>query len=393
MRKRIRESVDRNYEKVAAVCRDIYENPEIALQEVHASAVLKDLLGGEGFEVEENCAGLPTAFKAAKKNGPGPRVAIMAEYDALPEIGHACGHHLIAGMSLLAGIGLAECLEEYQGEVAVFGTPAEETGDGKAQMAKAGCFDGYDIGIMLHPFYGNCVAPRISAIGVYDFTFIGKESHAGAAPFEGINALDAVVTMYDSVSMMRQQLKDGTRIGAIVLAGGTVSNSIPDKCSIRYEVRSLDMDYYHQVVEQVRRCAQAAALATGCEMEWIQSAPTCASLVPSPVLVREFETLMREFNMDEEQESVDMGSTDLGEVNQIIPTIHPLVKMVENGEKAHTVEFLKAANAPYAWKKMKEYGELLACLGLRIFEDPQVLRELREEREQKRRRNVQENKG
>ncbi|MDR3552028.1 MAG: amidohydrolase [Clostridia bacterium] len=357
----------------------LYAHPETANQESESSKRVMAFLRDAGFEIEPECAGLPTAFKASKRSGDGPKVAIMAEYDALPGLGHGCGHHLISAMSTGAGIALASLLSEMPGEVAVFGTPAEETGDGKSVMAKAGVFDDYDVGIMLHPCPVHYTAPIILAIGAYDFEFTGLASHAGSRPYEGINALDALVLMYNGVSVLRQQLKDGTRIAGIVLKGGDVTNVIPDQCTIRYEVRARKLSDYHATVGKVVNCAKGAALATGCTLNFFQSEPLCMPLEESPALAAEYHKLLDEYGLCEEGEDV-VGATDLGDVGAIIPALQPFFKICTHFELPHTEDFLRAANEPYAYEQMLLGTELLARLGLRVFEDPGLLITLRAEK-------------
>jgi len=381
MKEIIRQAVETNASDVKSVCSGIYAHPETANHEVEACKALVKLLKEKGFAVEENYTGQPTAFRATKKNGQGPRIAIPVEYDALPGIGHACGHHLIAAMSVLTGISLAEALGKYCGEVTLFGTPAEETGEGKPPMVEQGAFDDYDAAMMLHPASFTCVEPKITSIGVYDITFYGKTAHCGAAPHDGINALDAVVSLYNSVSMMRQQMKDGTRIAAIVIEGGAMTNSVPDKCVIRYEIRTLDMDYYEHVRSRLEKCAQAAAIATGCTVDFRLSMPVCASMTASKSLAEAYQKILDETGKTDVRRESDPFATDMGEISLVVPSLHPLVKVSQVEEKLHTEEFLKATNLPYAWEQAKEYAYTMARLGLQIFEDEQLLAALRSERE------------
>ncbi len=386
MKELIKQSIDKYYDEVKAIATSIYENPEIANEEVNSTKIIVELLKKHGYEVEENLVSLPTAFSATKKNGDGPKIAIPIEYDALPEIGHACGHHMIAGMSLLGGMALADVLSKYNGTVTLFGTPAEETGEGKPPIVDAGLIDDYDCGMMLHPFSRNIVNPVVTSIGVYDITFTGKTSHAGAAPSEGVNALDAVVQMYNAVSMMRQQMKDGTRLEAIVLKGGAMINSIPDHCVIRYETRTLTMEYYDHVVERLENCAKAAALATGCTVDFRLSMPICSAMSASPALDKAYRALLADAGITPDEGRGEPIATDMGEFDTVIPSIHPMVQLSDNNEKLHTKEFLEALNMPYAWDKMKEHATILAYLGLEVFENEELLKELRAEREIKRAR-------
>lgn len=382
MKERIKSTIEAMAPELTGLAKWIYAHPEIANEEFESSKKVMEFLAAAGFSVTPDFKGLPTAFKAVRKNGDGPKVAIMAEYDALPGLGHGCGHHLIAAMGAGAGIALANALDGKPGEVAVFGTPAEETGDGKSALAKAGAFDDYDVAIIMHPCSIHYTSPVILAISAYDFTFTGRASHAGARPYEGVNALDAVVLMYNAVGLMRQQLKDGTRVAGIVVSGGDVTNVIPDRCAVRYEVRAKKLDYYNAVVERLVNCAKGAALATGCTLEHAQCEPLCMPLEESPLLATEYHKLLDEYGLAEEGEDV-IGSTDMGDVSRIIPSLHPFFKVSNNFELPHTAEFLRAVNEPYAYSQMLLGTELLARLGLTIFEDEALLTKLRAEKARK----------
>jgi amidohydrolase len=376
MKDRVMSEVEKNRDKVLALSDYIMENPEIAMEEHKAAGKLAEYLRNEGFEVEENLAGMATAFRATKKNGDGPRIAFLAEYDALPVYGHACGHSLIAAMSVGAGAALATILDTFQGEIGIIGTPGEEIGEGKPYLIEKGIFDGYDAAMMVHPFASTCVDPVVTTIGGYDFTFEGKTAHAGAKPFEGVNALDAVVMLYNGVSVLRQQLRDGTRIHGIIPEGGTVVNSIPDRCRIRLEVRAKELDYYNGVVDKVINCAKAASLATGCKLEYSQFERTCLGLNENPVLVEIFRDKLAELGV-QEGPPVFGGSTDMGDVSYKLPAIHPFLKCAENDEFPHTGEFLEAMKMPYAKESAVTGMKLLALTGLALFENPELVKKLK----------------
>lgn len=376
MKERIVAEIERNKQRIMELSDYILENPEVALEEFKASRKLAEFLRSEGFQVEEALAGMSTAFRATKRNGDGPRIAFLAEYDALPGYGHACGHNLISAMSVGAVVALATILDTYGGEISIFGTPGEEIGEGKPYLIEKGVFDGYDAAMMIHPFSSTCADPVVTTIGGYDFTFEGKTAHAGAKPFEGVNALDAVVMLYNGVSVLRQQLRDGTRIHGIIPEGGTVVNSIPDRCRIRLEVRAKELDYYSEVVEKVVNCAKAASLATGCKLEYSQFERTCLGLNENPVLVEIFKEKLKELGIPEGP-PVFGGSTDMGDVSYRLPAIHPFLKCAENDEFPHTEEFLEAMKKPYAKESAVTGMKLLALTGLALFENPELLDKLK----------------
>lgn len=382
MKNIIEKSIKDNFGEVLALANKLKANPEIAMQEFETCKLLKEFLAGKGFNVESNPAGLETAFVATKKNGEGPKVAIAVEYDALPEVGHTCGHHYIMAMSVLSGLALADCLEKFGGEVTLFGTPGEETGEGKPPMVEAGYFDDYDFAMMQHPHCTTCADPVVTSIGVYDITFKGKLAHSGVEPHNGVNALDACMQLYNSVSMARQQFVDGTRLNAIMLSGGAMINSIPDSCTIRYEIRTLNMGYYYHVEERLHNMAKAAALSTGCELQYNLAMPICAPVEEDRSLVDVWKGVLLEYGLCETAERPNPFATDMGDVSLRIPTIHPMVKMTKGGENLHTPEFLCALERDYAVSMLETYSAVMAVTGLRVLEDENLLRELREKRVQ-----------
>jgi amidohydrolase len=377
MKQIIKSEIKRIEEDILDLSQYLLDNPEPALKEFKAVEKITAYLKDQGFEVEGNLGGLATAFKATKKTGEGPKLVYVAEYDALPEYGHACGHHLIAGMGVGAGVVLAKILEEIPGEVTIIGTPAEETGDGKPVLVEQGYFTDYDAAMMIHPFDKTVVDPVITPIGGYDFVFNGKTSHAGGAPHNGVNALDGVVMLYNAISVLRQQLRDDARISIIILEGGTVANAIPDKARIRLEFRALDMDYFNKMIEKAINCAKGAALATGCEVDYAISEIICAGLDENERLAELFRETLNEYGVEEDGHKILLGASDIGNVGQVIPTIHPMLKVVQNGEGLHTSEFLEASFAPYAKKQMMLGIELLAMTGLKLFQNQDLIGELK----------------
>lgn len=365
-------------EKFLSLSTWLYENPEIAMEEVESAKKIAQFLREQNFEVEEQLGGMETAFRGTIKNGEGPRLAFVAEYDALPGNGHACGHHMIAGMSVAAAVCLAEVLKELPGEISVIGTPAEEIGEGKPYLIDKGIFDGYDAVLMLHPYNSTNIYPDIIAIGGIDFSFIGKPAHAGAEPHMGVNALDAVVLFYNNVNALRQQLKDRTRIHGIILEAGSAANIIPAFGKVRLEFRAPEQDYFDLVVEKVIACARGAALATGCELSYAHFEPTCSGMKHNKILGELFRKHLEDLGCVED-DAVFSGSSDIGNVSQIIPTLHPFFKITEGGEGIHTQEFLQATRKPYAQEQMMLGAKLLAMTGLSLLTDTNLLKAAREE--------------
>ena len=377
-REKIINAIDINAEKIRMICRYLYENPEIGLQEYKSSKKLASFLRDEGFEVEDEFCDMKTAFKATLKSGDGAKIALLAEYDALPGMGHACGHHMIASMSIAAALGLKSIISELGGEISVIGTPSEETGDGKARMAEAGVFDSYDAAMMIHPNSTTEIYPEMIAIGGIDFRFTGRAAHAGSSPYEGINALDAVVLFYNNINALRQQLKDGTRVHGIILEAGSAANIIPDNGRVRMEFRAKEQSYFDEVVGKCIKCAEAAALATGCTLKYHHFEPTCQGMKHNKVLGEQFKTIMEEFGIYEDERKA-VGSSDIGNVSNKIPTIHPMLKICDEERNVHTAEFKEATMEPFAQETMIKGAKILALTGLKLAEDKNFLNKVKQE--------------
>lgn len=371
--------VDKYSGSALELATDIFNNPEVSNEEKETCSKLVEYLKDSGFDVETEIAGVPYSFKATKKNGEGPRICYIAEYDALPGLGHACSHHYICTISCLAGIATAELLGDTGGEVTVLGTPAEETGDGKPPMVEAGIFEGYDACLMVHPGNKSIIFQPNIAIGGNDYTFTGVSAHAGACPFDGVNAADAVVLFMTAIGLLRQQLRDGTRVHGIITEAGTAPNAIPDKGVVRMEFRSDDMDYFCQVRAKVNRCADAAALATGCSVEYHAFEPTCENLRHNHVLSMRFSEYLDEFGMDYMLDEDTKGSTDLGNVSQVVPTIQPVVQVTKTASDIHTAEYRDATLLPFGKERMVIAAKCLALSGADVLTDSELRKSIHNE--------------
>lgn len=268
LKKRISLEIDKYSTRLIEISEFIHKNPEIGFEEFKSSQVLIEELQKNDFIIEQNTAGLETAFKASAigKKG-GPAIAFLSEYDALPEIGHACGHNIIGTASLGAGIAIKSIIKELSGSVYVFGTPAEEGGGGKIKMLEKGAFEGIDISLMIHPFNKTYTFLPSLAVKQIEFIFHGKAAHAAISPEAGINALDAVVHTYNSINALRLQLPDDVRIHGIITDGGQASNIISARAAVKYAVRTKNQNYLDELLEKVKACAKGGALATGATLE------------------------------------------------------------------------------------------------------------------------------
>ena len=338
LKRRACEAVDRWAGELVETADWIHAHPELGHQEFEASKRLAEILATNGAQVEMGTAGMETAFKAVLAgSSDGPTIAVLAEYDALPKLGHGCGHNLIATSALGPGLALTDVLGDLPGSVWVLGTPAEESAaknaGGKVHMVRAGIFNDVDASIMFHPAAETTMTDERSlAARGFEFYFHGKAAHAAGAPEEGINALDGVVAMYNAVSMMRQQVRSDVRIHGIILAGGAAANIIPDYCAIRYRTRSDDADYLEEVVQKVVACAEGAAKATGCRLEWTEYMPPYENTVPNRTLMGLMKGNLEALGVEvaTTRKRTSRGSTDFGNVSRVVPGVEARIAITEH---------------------------------------------------------------
>lgn len=351
----------------------IHAEPELAFAEHRSCAKAQKLVAERGFEITARAGGLDTAFRADFGGGPLV-VGVCAEYDALPEIGHACGHNIIAASAVGAALALAEVADELGLRVALLGTPAEEAGGGKELMLRAGVFDDVAAAVMIHPGPTDIAAARSLALSEALVHYRGKESHAAVAPYLGVNAADAVTVAQVAVGLLRQQFAPGQLAHGIVTEGGQAVNVIPGRASLQYAMRALESDSLRELEGKMFACFAAGALATGCEYEIDQPAPPYAELNPDPWLADVFREEMcrlgREPVSREVEERLPMGSTDMGNVTQRMPGIHPVVGVDAGGATVHQRAFAAAAAGPSADRAVVEGAIMLARTVVRLAETP-----------------------
>jgi amidohydrolase len=388
LKKRVCEAVDRRAPQLIETADWIHAHPEIGHQEVEAAKRLSSMLQSAGIPVEMGTAGMATAFKAelGGKGAERPRVAILAEYDALPGLGHGCGHNLIGTSAIGAGLALAEVMRELEGSIWVLGTPAEESAapnsGGKVHMVNAGIFADVDAAIMFHPGTETAVTlDRSLAARGFEFYFHGRAAHAAGAPEEGINALDAVVLLYNAISVLRQQMRSDVRIHGIILSGGAAANIIPDYAAIRYRTRADDSDYLAEVVERVIACAEGAAKATGCRLEWSEYMPGYENTMPNKVLLDLMSGNMRALGLqvNNERRRSGRGSTDFGNVSRRVPGIEARLAITDDWEiPGHSIQFREAAGSDQGRRAMLNAAKSLAMTAVDLLTEPDHLRRARE---------------
>lgn len=349
---------------VTELARAIHALPELAFTEHRAAAAITELLAREGFAVERGVADLPTAFTATAGDGP-LTVAICAEYDALPTIGHACGHNLIAGAAVTAALALRPVASELGVRVVVVGTPAEEHGGGKVLLLERGVFADVDLALMVHALpAGHGYNPRgttSQAVGRYRATFTGRGAHAAAAPHRGVNASDAAVVAQVAIGLLRQQLPGDHRVAAVVAHGGDATNIIPETAIVDFECRAFTMPEFTDLLERVRRCFEAGALATGATLRIEPSEPVYEPLEHDDVLCRHWAGALETLGYDPAPGGGPRGgSTDMGNVSRVVPAIHPWVSLPHVTASIHTADFARAADEEPAYETMLDAGTAMA---------------------------------
>ncbi|WP_157037643.1 M20 family metallopeptidase [Ornithinibacillus californiensis] len=385
----IQESIESNKQAYIETSQDIHANPEIGNQEFYASKKHVETLTKAGFTVETAVAGHETSFYAVKDSGePGPTIAYLAEYDALPGLGHACGHNIIGTTSVAAAIALSETLAETGGKVIVLGTPAEEggpNGSAKGSFVKHGYLKGVDTALMIHPSGKTAVTGESLAVDPLDFHFYGKAAHASGAPEQGINALDAVIQLFVGINALRQQLPSEVRVHGIITHGGDAPNIIPDYAVARFYIRAESWKKTEEVSTKVRAIAEGAALATGATVKVERFQNEVKDFVLNPVLDQVLKEELEGVGEDVwTVRGKGKGSTDAGNISYEVPTAHPYIKIGPDDLIGHTNEFREAAKSPVGDAALIKGAKALASAGYRLLTDPVLLKQVKEAFEQER---------
>lgn len=368
---RVCEHVDRMETALREVSASIHANPELKFEERMASEILASRLRDAGFEVALGAANMETAIIAEHPSvSPGLTVAILGEYDALPEIGHACGHNLIAAAALGACAALSAVKAELPGKLLFLGTPAEEGGGGKVIMIEAGVFDDVDIAMMFHPASHTIVDRGSLAITEVRIEFTGKPAHASGSPEKGINALDAVIQTFNGINALRQHIEDGARIHGIIDNGGAKPNIVPEFASAVFYVRAAETAYRDELLDKLERCAQGAALATGATLSFQPVGHSYKAMKPNRALgeafVRNLVTLGEPLCPPADR---SMGSTDMGDVSQVVPAIHPYLRICGEDVAGHSREFAAASISEAGQKAMLVAAKAMAMTAVDVWTD------------------------
>jgi amidohydrolase len=370
--------VEQQRQELIKLSLKIHANPELGFKEERASAWLTEYLARNSFEVENRVGGLATAFKAAYGSNK-PVIALFAEYDALPEIGHACGHNIIAASAVGAGVASKCVVDNCGGEVVVFGTPAEELFGGKVPLLNAGVFDEVDVAMIIHPGVRNAaITEALACIGL-EVEFFGKAVHAAAYPERGINALEAMILAFNAVNSLRQHIKDKARIHGIITHGGEAANVVPAYSVATFLIRAVDNAYLDELKQKVLNCFEGAALATGARLDYRWSEITYAPMKNNLVLAQLFMQNLESLGRRVESFEPHFGSTDMGNVSQVIPAIHPSVAIVSPDVLLHSTDFAVAAASESGHEGLLDAAKALAMTVVDLLSEPQALARVKDE--------------
>jgi amidohydrolase len=376
----VRSEVDALRQELIQLSLRIHDNPELSFQETRASSWLIDFLRDNGFRVRRNFVGLPTAFEATYGHG-SPRIAFLAEYDALPQMGHGCGHNVIAASAVGAGVASKLAVDQVGGTIVVFGTPGEEVFGGKIDMVEARVFDGIDAAMMVHPNTRNTVTMETLACTSLDVEFIGKAAHAAAQPYEGVNALEALILGFNSVNALRQHIRGEARIHGIITDGGQAPNIVPARSAGRFLIRALDKGYLDELKEKVLSCFRAGSVATGAKLIHHWGERSYLPMKVNVALAELFNANLR--SLGRQVEAPDprfgFGSTDMGNVSQVVPSIHPTIAIASSEVVIHTPEFAEAAASEAGHEGILDAAKAMATTVVDLLTKPEILAKIKQE--------------
>ena len=371
MNEQLVSAIEKHWKKAIELSDDLYAHPELPDQEFRSSQKVVDLLKAAGYEVEYPYMGYPTGFRAVLKNGEGPSAALLIEYDALPELGHACGHNVHCSMAVLAALALAEAKDQFQGTVYAFGTPAEEENGTKIGMAAKGAFDGLSLATMIHSWSGPASISDMDVLSLrcYLVEFKGVSAHAVAGPWKGHSALAAARKFIDLIDARRECFTPDVHVNSVFKESGLQPSILPDRAVVRIEFRTDSMAKLEQVDEIIEKCAKGAAMALDCTVSFSKGTEDFADMVRVPVLEDAVEDLLHEMGRASEPVRIPNGSSDVGNVSYHCPAIQPLLTIGETFYALHTPEFREETIKEPAHQAIADGAKLLGSLVLRALTD------------------------
>ncbi len=377
--------IDAQRNQLSELSLKIHASPELGFHEVKAAAWLTRYLEENGFSIERGICELPTAFRASYGQGK-PAIAILAEYDALPGLGHACGHNIIATCAVGAAVASKLAIDQFGGSILVIGTPAEEIHGGKVMMADRGVFNNVDMAMMVHPGIHNTATTRALACQNLEVEFFGKAAHAAARPEAGINALEAMLQSFAAINSLRQHIKSTARIHGIITDGGKAANVVPAHSAANFIVRAEDDAYLDELKQRVLNCFSGAATASGARLEYkwgeMRYAPMRNSLALARLFRQNIQSLgcrMQLFNPDSA-----FGSTDMGNVSQVVPSIHPVVSIASKDVLGHSPQFAEAAASEAGMRGLVDAAKALAMTVVDLVANSSMADKVKKEFQQQR---------
>ncbi|MQY80715.1 MAG: amidohydrolase [Dehalococcoidia bacterium] len=374
LKSRVIGEIENHCDELKELSLRIHSNPEIAFQEEKAATWLTDYLKEKGFSIEKGICGLATAFRAGYGKGK-PVIALLAEYDALPKLGHACGHNIIATSAVGAGIAAKLAVDEFGGTVQVLGTPGEEMYGGKVYMVRKGAFKNVDAVMMVHPAGLNTAATKFLACQTLEVEFFGKPAHAAARPEVGINALEAMLMSYAAINSLRQHIKDTARIHGIITDGGEAANIVPAHTAGHFIVRAAEDSYLDELKERMLNCFMGAATATGAKLKYKWGEARYAPLHNNFTLARMFrknlQSLGRRVHLVDPR--IGIGSSDIGNVSRVVPSIHPLIAIASARAVTHSPQFAKTAASEAGTRGLLDAAKALAMTVVDLLAEPAML--------------------
>lgn len=377
---KVKQAVERRLEQARLLSEDLREHPELSHKEYESSKKIAELLKEAGFKVTYPYAGFSTAFCAVLDNGDGPSISLLTEYDALPEIGHGCGHNLHGALSVLAGLALMDLKDSFKGKLYVIGTPAEEKDGAKIGMAAQGIFDDMSLAMMMHSWGGGYSMPNMDVLSLrcYIVEFFGESAHAVACPWKAKSALGAARKFLDLIDARRECFTPDIHVNAVILDGGREPNIIPDYAKIRLEFRTNSVARLEQVDEMIRKCAEGSSIALDCTYKLEFGLSDFADMVRNSVLEEEVSRLFSLVGQNVTEVAPATGSSDMGNVSYRCPSIQPLLSITDEALALHTPAFRDATSKPQAIKAMEQGACVLVMLALRTFTDEAFRTEMKE---------------
>ena len=379
LKAKVRDSIETQREQLIQLSLNIHDNPELGFKEEKAATWLTGYLEDSGFHIERGIAGLATAFRASYGQN-RPRVALLAEYDALPKIGHGCGHNIIGVSAVGAGVASKRLIDSLGGSVAVMGTPGEENYGGKIDMVKGGAFKEVDVAMIVHPDTRNMPTEDALACISLEVEFFGRPAHAAGEPHKGINALDAMILAFTSINALRQHIRRDARIHGIITDGGEAPNIIPGHSAGVFSVRALDNDYLSELKNRVLNCFAGASVASGARLEYRWRDRTYAPMKSNMILAGLFKHNLESLGraVEDFDPRSGLGSTDMGNVSQVVPSIHPTIAIAPREVLIHTPEFAAATISEAGHSALLDAAKAMAMTVADILQ-PGTIDKIRQE--------------